>query len=390
MDLKFQQTVETKLEALSKMMEDLTKRMESLERRMENTDGVTEVKFEGLEKRMENVECGATVARMIDEKVESMLKLQSHLQLKQDQLARKQDLLHTTIVGEHPSLPTPSVSSPPYRSPTFSIHSTPFLIVHASSMPSHCLVSQPPCQLPPAAAITAGETGVSSVCEDLDEELLSLLSDPVPTLQQGGSQRGSYSLQQQCSGMNLASSVSHPPVESGRSSCVGSQHSGAMELPPPTGLPLMESERESYSGSRRSGVMELLPPMQDSTSQYRDVVDAPPHRGVSLRPAGEILVEHKGLWNAEGATKLANKLARLCYFGDDVLVQSTLTGREGDALDERRMQALLGDVKHYACGMMTQSEFDVQIRPKVREGISSLCRRLRNLEKKKKRKQMNL
>ena len=104
-----------------------------------------------------------------------------------------------------------------------------------------------------------------------------------------------------------------------------------------------------------------------------------------LRPAGEILVEHKGLWNAEGVTKLANKLARLCYFGDDVLVQSTLTGREGDALDERRMQALLGDVKRYACGMMTQSEFDVQIRPKVREGISSLCRRLRNLEKKKKK-----
>ena len=185
-------------------------------------------------------------------------------------------------------------------------------------------------------------------CQDLDEDLLSLLSDPLPMSQQGVSQMKPYSLtSQQSVGMDPTQYVSHLPEESGRRSCVGSQTSGVMDLPPPTVLPLMESEGGSCIGSQHSGVMELPPPTQASTSQYCGVMDAP--QGIiSLQPANEILVENKGMWNEECVTRLANKLARFCYFSDDVLLQSTLTGKKGDALDERRLQALLDDIKVHA------------------------------------------
>ena len=109
-----------------------------------------------------------------------------------------------------------------------------------------------------------------------------------------------------------------------------------------------------------------------------------PQEVVNLGPAREILVENKGMWNEECVTRLANKLARSCYFGDDVLLQSTLTGKGGDTLDERRLQALLDNIKRCACETMTQSDFDARIRPKVRESISNLCQQLRNLKKRRK------
>ena len=42
-----------------------------------------------------------------------LTKQQTHLQRKQDQLAAKQDLLHTTIVHDQCPLPLPIMTSPP-------------------------------------------------------------------------------------------------------------------------------------------------------------------------------------------------------------------------------------------------------------------------------------
>lgn len=66
-----------------------------------------------------------------------------------------------------------------------------------------------------------------------------------------------------------------------------------------------------------------------------------------------------------------------------VLIRSTLTGNKGIALDEKKMRAIVQDVRRVACYSTTQTEFDAKIRPIIRESISNLCRMLRNLERKK-------
>lgn len=86
-----------------------------------------------------------------------------------------------------------------------------------------------------------------------------------------------------------------------------------------------------------------------------------PIASVSLQPSNIFLVQNKDLWKEEHVKKLANKLARYSYFGDDVLMQLTLTGREGVALDEKKMKAMLQDVRRVACYSMTQTEFDARI-----------------------------
>ena len=52
-------------------------------------------------------------------------------------------------------------------------------------------------------------------------------------------------------------------------------------------------------------------------------------------------------------------------------MRSTLTGKEGVVLDEKKMRAILQDVRHVACYSTTQTEFDARIRPKIRESIVS-------------------
>jgi hypothetical protein len=90
-----------------------------------------------------------------------------------------------------------------------------------------------------------------------------------------------------------------------------------------------------------------------------------------LQPSDSAVMQNKHLWKEEHATKLANKLARYSYFGDKVWMRSTLTGKEGVALDEKKMRAILQDVRRVACYSTTQTEFDARIRPKIRESIVS-------------------
>ena len=55
-----------------------------------------------------------------------VVRKQEHLQQKQNQLASKQDLLHSTIAGEHDTLKSPTIMCSPLISPpltSWSLHS---------------------------------------------------------------------------------------------------------------------------------------------------------------------------------------------------------------------------------------------------------------------------
>ena len=68
MQQKFQQSVELKLEAFSKRLENV-----------DSAQSAVDKKVEALIKRIESVERGDTSAHMLEEKLQSLLKLHSHL-----------------------------------------------------------------------------------------------------------------------------------------------------------------------------------------------------------------------------------------------------------------------------------------------------------------------
>ena len=54
--------------------------------------------------------------------------------------------------------------------------------------------------------------------------------------------------------------------------------------------------------------------------------------------------ENKYLWKPATVGKLAIRLARRAYFGDSVLMASTVTGNGKPALDDKKLNLLYGDV----------------------------------------------
>ena len=371
---KTQQIMGHKLELHTIRMQQAIDQVEALNRKIEHVEWALN-RFQQAKTDMKH---------MFEEKLQELLKLQSHLQLKQDQLAKKQDLLHTTIVGDSWSMPTPTISSPPCHSPTLLSSSIPYQKSHTLSTPGPSAQKRPPQFNPtPSASVTctadAGVKPTSKSCEDVDDDLLSFLSGELE-LPPIFSQRKELS-----SIVEPTVPFIQPCVDSERMSHVGSQHSGAMDWPPPTVLPQREGV---HVDSQQLGVMEL-PPLTLRTQAGMQPSNITSKKLASgfLQPSDNILAQNKDLWKEEHVTKLANKLARYSYFGDAVLLQSTLTGREGVALDDTKIQALIQDIQRVACYSMTQTEFDEKIKPKIREGISNLCRRLRNCEKKKKRKE---
>ena len=89
-------------------------------------------------------------------------------------------IYYTTIVGESWSIPTPTISSRPFRSPTCTIPSTytPHQDSHDSS--TICLPSQQTFQFRPIPLTTvASDVGIKSTpqnSEDIDDEIVSFLS----------------------------------------------------------------------------------------------------------------------------------------------------------------------------------------------------------------------
>jgi hypothetical protein len=49
-----------------------------------------------------------------------------------------------------------------------------------------------------------------------------------------------------------------------------------------------------------------------------------------LQPSDSVLVQNKDLWKEEHATKLANKLARYSYFGDNGFDPFNIDWKQGD------------------------------------------------------------
>lgn len=212
-------------------MQQGTDQVEALSKKVERVEWALNNKFQQYKADLDGI---------FEEKFQEFLKLQSHLQLKQDQLAVKQYLLHTTIVGERWSMPTPTLSSPPCRSPTYLCSSTPHQSSHTLSAlrPS----AQPrPLQFNPtlSASITsdAGVKPTSKSYEDVDEDLLSFLSGelelPPTAPSQSENQKGLSSL------IEPTVPFVQPKVDNERMSHVSSHHSGAMDLPPPIAFPPM-------------------------------------------------------------------------------------------------------------------------------------------------------
>ena len=164
---KFQQVMEHKQEVQAIRFQQAMDRVDSLGRKIEHVEWVQNSRFQ---------QAKTDWNRLFEDKFRELLKLQSHLQLKQNQLAVKQDLLRTTIVGDNWSMPTPTISSPPCRSPTFHTSSTTYQssraisTLHPSAQPRP-LQSHP---IPSASITSHGDKPMSkSYEEDLDEDLLS-------------------------------------------------------------------------------------------------------------------------------------------------------------------------------------------------------------------------
>ena len=123
MQLKFQQSVELKLEAFKTRMD-----------MVDSTQSTIDKKVEALVKTIGSMEHGDTSGHVrgrtsdFSEAVllgSAMTNSRAHCNLQ-----LKHDLLHITVVGEQPTQPTPPISSPPWRSSTFSVPPTRYPIVH--------------------------------------------------------------------------------------------------------------------------------------------------------------------------------------------------------------------------------------------------------------------
>ena len=57
-----------------------------------------------------------------------------------------------------------------------------------------------------------------------------------------------------------------------------------------------------------------------------------------LRSPGAVMEENKSLWKPATVGKLAIRLARQVYFGDSVLMASTVTGNGKPALDDKKIE----------------------------------------------------
>ena len=116
-----------------------------------------------------------------------VLKQQTHLQNKQDQLVRKQDLLQTTVIGDHlPPVPeaimTSPVSSVPPFSPTGRFFHPPSRLpmFRSSSCPPSLVLNTP-------TATTPTDDDISEYLSYLSDELADVLEHPsCPTVKPSG------------------------------------------------------------------------------------------------------------------------------------------------------------------------------------------------------------
>ena len=74
--------------------------------------------------------------------------------------------------------------------------------------------------------------------------------------------------------------------------------------------------------------------------------------------------------NESNVARLGVLLARCCFFGDDVLQQSTLKGKGScRALEPHKLELLLSEIHKKAFAHISRDEFGIKIQPKIERAL---------------------
>ena len=97
-----------------------------------------------------------------------------------------------------------------------------------------------------------------------------------------------------------------------------------------------------------------------------------------LKSADTVMEENKSLWTLSGVGKLAIRLARQSFFGDSVLMSSTVTGKDRPALDPVKMASLYDIIQKNVFKSTSVHEFEKNIIPRINSAVAGICKRLRS------------
>ena len=97
-----------------------------------------------------------------------------------------------------------------------------------------------------------------------------------------------------------------------------------------------------------------------------------------LKSADTVMEENKSLWTLSGVRKLAIRLARQSFFGDSVLMSSTVTGKDRPALDPAKMASLYDIIQKNVFKSTSVHEFEKNIIPRINSAVAGICKRLRS------------
>ena len=97
-----------------------------------------------------------------------------------------------------------------------------------------------------------------------------------------------------------------------------------------------------------------------------------------LRSPDAVMEANKSLWKPATVGKLAIRLARQAYFGDSILMASTVTGNGKPALDDKKLNLLYGDIHNNVFKSTSADYFNKHIVPIINRAIAGTCKRLRS------------
>ena len=97
-----------------------------------------------------------------------------------------------------------------------------------------------------------------------------------------------------------------------------------------------------------------------------------------LKSADTVMEENKSLWTLSGVGKLAIRLARQSFFGDSVLMSSTVTGKDRPALDPAKMASLYDIIQKNVFKSTSVHKFEKNIIPRINSAVAGICKRLRS------------
>ena len=430
--------IENYIMRLENRLESGLARMERMLEQLGTKQDQLAVKYDQLSAKQQETEVSslglATKEQLedIQQKMADITRLQSHLQLKQDQLASKQDLLQSTISNDRPAGPSvvssPMVSPPlgtnstwnswqPYRIPV-----TPYRSKSLSSTPAFCQPTE----------FTKG----TSIEESVDDELYSFLDDfcslpssphaqPVPlgdneasrgvhasltplagsdggidsgvsmdanNTIRGGDAPGSSSQTKECDW------TSYRPVSqmADRGGDAPGSSSQTKEFDWTSYRPVSQmADRGGYAPGYSSQMKDIEWTTPRPVSQIADRGGIAPGPGSSqnigrhgalhpptlpntkLKSADDVMHNHPDLCNTTNVTKLATRLAQEAFFGNQVLVRSSVTGKVGAPLDEQKLEMLQTVLRTKIFPDMTIDCFREAIWPQCKNAIAALCKRLR-------------